>query len=104
MYRSDTTLYGRYWGCDEEVDKLHFEACYYQGIEYCIKHGLELFEPGAQGEHKIARGFLPTLTKSSHWLTENPFQESIQWYTEHEQEAIVEYIESCNQHSPYKTQ
>ena len=104
MYRSDTTLYGRYWGCDEEVDKLHFEACYYQGIEYCIKHGLELFEPGAQGEHKIARGFLPTLTKSSHWLTENPFQESIQRYTEHEQEAIVEYIESCNQHSPYKTQ
>ena len=102
MYRSDTTLYGRYWGCDEEIDKLHFEACYYQGIEYCIEHGLTLFEPGAQGEHKIARGFLPTLTQSSHWLVENPFQDSIKRYTEHEQAAVAEYIESCNQHNPYK--
>ncbi len=102
MYRSDTTLYGRYWGCDEEIDKLHFEACYYQGIEYCIKQGLELFEPGAQGEHKIARGFLPTLTQSSHWLTENPYQQNIKKYTEHERQAIAGYIQDCNRHSPYK--
>ncbi len=102
MYRSDTTLYGRFWGCDESIDKLHFEACYYQGIEYCIQHGLKLFEPGAQGEHKIARGFVPTLTRSSHWLADNPFQESIRKYTEHEQQAVAEYIAECNRHIPYK--
>ncbi len=102
MYRSDTTLYGRFWGSDQPIDKLHFEACYYQGIEYCIQHQLQTFEPGAQGEHKIARGFLPTLTQSSHWLTDNPFQESIRRYTEHEQQAIAEYIKDCNQHSPYR--
>ena len=104
MFRSDTTLYGRYWGCEEEVDKLHFEACYYQGIEYCIEQGLDTFEPGAQGEHKIARGFLPTLTKSSHWLTDNPYQQSIKTYIEHEQTAIAEYINDCNRHSPYKAE
>lgn len=102
MYRSDSTLYGRFWGCDEHVDKLHFEACYYQGIEYCIEHGLQHFEPGAQGEHKIARGFVPTLTQSSHYLIDNPFQQSIERYVEHEQEAVAEYMRSCNKHIPYK--
>jgi len=100
MFASDTTLYGRHWGCSEQVDKLHFEACYYQGIEYCIKHNLQTFEPGAQGEHKIARGFIPTLTRSSHWLNNSPFEESIKNFTKHEQDGVAHYMESLK--SPYK--
>ena len=103
MYRSDTCLYGRYWGCSKQVDALHFEACYYQGIEYCIQHGLQHFEPGAQGEHKIARGFIPTLTCSTHWMTENPFQAGIQHYVQQEQAAIADYMAECTQHSPYRS-
>ncbi|MGK0271314.1 MAG: putative N-acyltransferase, partial [Cocleimonas sp.] len=83
MYCSDTTLYGRHWGCSEQVDKLHFEACYYQGIEYCIANKLQHFEPGAQGQHKIARGFVPTLTRSSHWLNSSPFKESVDNFIKH---------------------
>ncbi len=100
MYSSDTTLYGRHWGCSEQVDKLHFEACYYQGIEYCIHNKLQTFEPGAQGEHKIARGFIPTLTRSSHWLNNSPFQASIESFVKHEQDAIAHYMQSLT--SPYK--
>jgi predicted N-acyltransferase len=102
MYRSDQHLYGRYWGCSKQVDALHFEACYYQGIEYCIQHGLQSFEPGAQGEHKIARGFVPTLTRSSHWMTDNPFQQGIQHYVKQEQSAIADYMAECMQHNPYR--
>lgn len=102
MFCSDTTLYGRHWGCTEYIDKLHFEACYYQGIEYCIRHQLRIFEPGAQGEHKVARGFVPTLTRSSHWLVANPFQQAIERYAQHEQAAIADYMQSCRQHLPYK--
>jgi len=101
MFASDTTLYGRHWGCTEQIDKLHFEACYYQGIEYCIKHQLKTFEPGAQGEHKIARGFIPTLTRSAHWLNESPFEESIKHFIKHEQSAIEDYMKTLK--SPYKT-
>ena len=71
-FRSRDTLYGRYWGCQSEFDCLHFEACYYQGIEYCIKHGLSRFDPGAQGEHKIQRGFRPVSTWSNHWPMHSP--------------------------------
>ena len=99
MYASDTILYGRHWGCIEQVDKLHFEACYYQGIEYCIEHGLLRFEPGAQGEHKIARGFIPTLTRSTHWLNNSPFQTSIDNFVVHEKQAINDYMKSLK--SPY---
>ena len=73
MFRSDSRLFGRHWGCTHYIDGLHFEACYYQGIDYCIRHGLQVFEPGAQGEHKVARGFVPTLTRSSHWLADTRF-------------------------------
>ncbi|MEH6456871.1 MAG: GNAT family N-acetyltransferase [Cocleimonas sp.] len=100
MYRSDTTLYGRHWGCIEQIDKLHFEACYYQGIEYCIANGLQHFEPGAQGQHKIARGFVPTLTRSSHWLNNSPFQESVDNFINYERNNIEEYMKSLK--SPYK--
>ncbi len=100
MFASDTTLYGRHWGCSEQIDKLHFEACYYQGIEFCIQNDLKIFEPGAQGEHKIARGFVPTLTRSSHWLNNSPFQASIENFVKHEQDAIEHYMKSLK--SPYK--
>ena len=100
MFASDTTLYGRHWGCIEQVDKLHFEACYYQGIEFCINNKLQVFEPGAQGEHKIARGFIPTLTRSSHWLNNSPFEQSVLDYVKHEEEAIKHYMASLK--SPYK--
>ena len=102
MYRSDTTLYGRFWGCVESIDNLHFEACYYQGIEYCIEHGLSKFEPGAQGEHKIARGFIPTLTKSSHFLSEPHFKASIEQFIQHEKTNVKHYIQQLNEHLPYK--
>lgn len=102
MYKSDTTLYGRHWGCIENINSLHFEACYYQGIEYCIRHGINTFEPGAQGEHKIARGFLPTLTRSAHWLADEPFRVPIENFISHEKKAVSDYIEYLGKSSPYK--
>ena len=102
MFASDTHLYGRHWGCNEQVDYLHFEACYYQGIEYCIKHNLQVFEPGAQGEHKVARGFIPTLTQSAHWIRDDEFKAPIQHFCEQEAKHIQQYIEQVNTHNPYK--
>ena len=102
MYKSDTHLYGRFWGCDIELEYLHFEACYYQGIDFCIEQGLNKFEPGAQGEHKIARGFIPTLTRSSHWLSAPYFQKPIEVFTQQEKLAIKDYMENLSQHIPYK--
>ena len=102
LYQSDYTLYGRHWGCSESFDGLHFETCFYQGIEYAIQHGLEVFEPGAQGEHKMARGFIPVLTRSSHFMKENPFQASLEQFVEQERNAVQDYINKCCQHSPYR--
>ncbi|MDX1348438.1 MAG: GNAT family N-acetyltransferase [Thiomicrorhabdus chilensis] len=104
MYRSDSVLYGRHWGCIQEVKNLHFEACYYQGIEYAIQHGLRRFEPGAGGEHKIARGFVPVQTQSAHWLANNPFPEGMAHFLKAEKQAIDEYYQECQLHSPYKSQ
>lgn len=84
-FRSSDTLYGRYWGCLEEFDCLHFEACYYQGIEYCIAEGLQRFDPGAQGEHKIQRGFEPVATWSSHWIADPRLAEAVADFTRREQ-------------------
>jgi len=102
MYRSDNTLYGRHWGCTETINSLHFEACYYQGIEYCIEQGIKCFEPGAQGEHKLSRGFEPTLTRSSHWLRQPDFKQPIEHYVRHEREAMASYIKEARQHLPFK--
>ena len=96
------TLYGRHWGCSQAFHSLHFEACYYQGLEHCISHGLTGFEPGAQGEHKVARGFLPTRTWSAHWLAESRFQEPIGHFLAHEIEALEDYIDEMNARSPYR--
>jgi predicted N-acyltransferase len=104
MFKSDTHLYGRHWGCSEQVDHLHFEACYYQGIEYAIKHGLQVFEPGAQGEHKVARGFVPTLTQSAHWIKDEGFKQPVKDFCEMEREHIQKYMTQVNTHNPYKDQ
>lgn len=100
--RSDNALYGRYWGCRAEFHHLHFETCYYQGIDYCIRRGLRLFEPGAQGEHKIARGFLPSLTHSAHWLAHPVFNEAVADFLRRETPAVQEYARALHQHSPYR--
>jgi predicted N-acyltransferase len=95
-------LYGRYWGCLEETPGLHFEAAYYQGIEYCIRHGLNVFESGAQGEHKIARGFLPAATGSYHYLREEAFRAAIGQYLDRELAWMDEYHGELMQHDPYR--
>jgi predicted N-acyltransferase len=102
MYQSDSTLYGRFWGCDETVNHLHFEACYYQGIEYAIENGLKVFEPGAQGEHKVARGFIPTMTRSAHFMRHQQFQSAIEQFIAYEKNNIEAYMQAINQHLPYK--
>lgn len=102
LYRSSHTLYGRHWGCVERIDALHFELCYYQGIEYCIEQGLQHFEPGAQGEHKLARGFLPTLTASAHWIVDPRFRHSIARYVQQEKEAVEDYLQQLLVASPYR--
>ena len=101
-FRGTDTLYGRHWGCERDINSLHFEACYYQGIEYCIEHGLSYFEPGAQGEHKIARGFLPTPTYSIHWIADPMFKEAIQEFLQRETKGMRHYIEQLQTHSPFK--
>jgi predicted N-acyltransferase len=101
MYCDDTTLYGRHWGCDRYIDSLHFEVCYYQGIEICIERGLQRFDPGAQGEHKISRGFIPTRTRSLHWMAQSPFNQAIIQFVTREQSGVQRYIEAVTAHSPY---
>ena len=95
-------LYGRYWGSARVEDSLHFEACYYQGIEYCIEHGLEGFDPGTQGEHKIARGFEPTRTCSAHWLAHPGFADAVARYLARERAAVDEYIAATAAHAPFQ--
>jgi predicted N-acyltransferase len=101
-YRGADTLYGRYWGSSADYHSLHFETCYYQGIEYCIKHGIRLFEPGTQGEHKISRGFVPTATWSAHWLSHPQFFAAIDQYLDRERAHIDRYIAEVNEHVPYR--
>lgn len=101
MLRSSTTLYGRYWGSSENIAGLHFEACYYQGIDYCLRHGLQAFEPGAQGEHKIARGFLPTTTRSFHYIRDKRFRSAILDALRNETKGLDAYREEILAHSPY---
>ncbi|MFO1408634.1 MAG: GNAT family N-acetyltransferase [Steroidobacteraceae bacterium] len=101
FFRDDRRLYGRYWGADRHVDCLHFEACYYQGIEWCITHGILEFDPGTQGEHKLARGFEPTTTHSAHWIAHPGLAAGIARWLERERAAVDEYIELAARHLPY---
>ncbi len=98
----ETTLYGRYWGCYEEYHSLHFEACYYQGLEYCIAHHKQRFDSGAQGEHKIARGFEPITTYSAHWIQNPRFARLIADFLQREKSYIQQYKQQCTQQLPFK--
>jgi len=102
FFVGNDSLYGRYWGSDSSYDALHFETCYYQGIEYCIANNLAHFEPGTQGEHKISRGFVPVTTWSAHWLRHAQFFEAVGRYLDEERSHIDDYIDAVRCHSPYK--
>ena len=99
--RSNEVLYGRYWGADVEIPGLHFECCYYQGIEYCLQAGLTRFEPGAQGEHKLARGFLPTRVHSAHYIRDPRFRSAIADALTHEGQQRQRYEQHLQAHNPY---
>lgn len=102
MFRGDDVLYGRYWGCRREYPSLHFEACYYQGIDHCIEHGIGTFEPGAQGEHKITRGFEPTLTRSAHWIAHPGFRDAVARYLAEERPHIEQRCTGLSDLLPFK--
>jgi len=95
------SLFGRYWGASKELPYLHFELCYYQPIEYAIAKGLKVVEAGAQGEHKVARGFLPELTYSAHWIRHPAFREAIGRFIDEEKLAIASHFAAWEEHSPY---
>jgi predicted N-acyltransferase len=96
------TLYGRYWGCIEDFKFLHFETCYYQAIDYAIAHKLAWVEAGAQGPHKIQRGYLPRSTYSAHWIADPRFRDAVQQFVDAEQREIEREIELLSQESPYR--
>jgi predicted N-acyltransferase len=96
------TLYGRYWGASADFHSLHFETCYHQGIEFCIERGLQRFEPGTQGEHKISRGFEPTLTWSAHHVADARFRAAIGDYLRREAASVDDYAAAVQSHVPYR--
>lgn len=100
--RGSDAFFGRHWGCHEDIDSLHFEACYYQPIDYCIKHKLRRCEAGAQGEHKLSRGFLPVITHSAHWIAHPEFRRVIGDYLQREQRALGDYRDILHEHSPFR--
>lgn len=102
LYEGNNTLYGRHWGSVEHYDQLHFEVCYYSGIEYCINNKIAHFEPGAQGEHKIWRGFLPIKTRSAHWIAHEGFRSAISEFLGREAQAMDDYGDELMEANPYK--
>lgn len=100
--RGGDTLYGRYWGASAAIPGLHFETCYYQGIDYCLREGLARFEPGAQGEHKLARGFLPTFVRSRHWIAHPGFRDALRLWCEQEAVSVRRYAATLATHTPFK--
>jgi uncharacterized protein len=102
FFKSSNTLFGRYWGCVAEYAFLHFETCYYQGIDYAIKHNLQRFDGGAQGEHKIQRGFEPIITYSNHWLVRSDFQQAITQFVTQEHAGVQAYCADAKNNLPFK--
>ena len=102
FFFDDNTLYGRYWGALKEVDCLHFEACYYQGIDFAIEHNLHVFNPGTQGEHKLVRGFEPIKTCSFHWIADADFAEAIEHYLNQERDHTAAYGKAASNHLPFR--
>ncbi|PCJ20271.1 MAG: GNAT family N-acetyltransferase, partial [SAR86 cluster bacterium] len=102
FFKSSDQLFGRYWGSAADYQFLHFETCYYQGQDYCIEHGLKLFDSGAQGEHKIQRGFEPIVTHSNHWIGNEAFAGAIGNFLKEEKEHTRKYIKQASLLLPYK--
>lgn len=100
---SGDRVYGRYWGGIEWHSGLHFETCYYQSIEYCIAHGVAVFEGGAQGEHKLARGLTPVVTHSAHWLAHPQFARAVEDFLVRESRGIAHYVDELNEHAPFRS-
>jgi uncharacterized protein len=101
FFVSDDALFGRYWGAGGNYHSLHFETCYYQGIEYCIEKKLQRFEPGTQGEHKVPRGFVPTLMSSAHFVVDPRFAAAIRDFAAREARGVDHYAAAVNEHVPY---
>jgi len=101
-FRGEAALYGRYWGSAGFHHSLHFETCYYQGIDYCVREGLALFDPGVQGEHKLARGFDPETSFSTHWVRHEGFANALTGYLAREREQVARYVEMAGEHTPFK--
>lgn len=101
-FRSADTLYGRYWGCAGDYPGLHFELCMYQGIAYCLAHGLATFEPGAGGEHKVARGFEPTIVRSCHWIADERMRQLIGQHLARQQAHVIAYADEAATHLPFR--
>jgi uncharacterized protein len=95
-------LYGRYWGAADDFHSLHFEACYHQGVEFCIERGIARFEPGTQGEHKVSRGFEPAITHSAHWISDTRFRNAIADYVTREGTQVDAYADTIRAHVPYR--
>jgi len=102
FFRSADTLFGRYWGAEADYHSLHFEACYHQGIDYCIQHGLSRFEPGTQGEHKVARGFEPVHTWSAHWIADPALRAAVARHLAAEGAAVDDYAAQVAAHTPFR--
>jgi predicted N-acyltransferase len=96
------SAYGRYWGALARVDCLHFEACYYQPLQWCIEHGFERFEGGAQGEHKMARALMPVMTHSAHWLAHPAFSDAVERFLDREGQGVAQYMDELEGRSPFR--
>ncbi|HVR48167.1 MAG TPA: GNAT family N-acetyltransferase, partial [Pseudorhodoferax sp.] len=94
--------YGRYWGALARVDSLHFEACYYQPLQWCIAHGYRRFEGGAQGEHKMARALMPVRTSSAHWLAHPAFADAVERFLAREGQGVEAYLDELAQRTPFR--
>jgi predicted N-acyltransferase len=101
FFVGENALFGRYWGAGGNYHSLHFETCYYQGIEYCIDNKLQRFEPGTQGEHKVPRGFVPALTSSAHYIADQRFAAAIRDFARREARGVDHYAAAVNEHVPY---
>ena len=101
-FQSEDTLYGRHWGALKDIDSLHFECCYYQGIDYCIKNNIQFFDPGVQGEHKIRRGFEPRACNSYHYILKQDFRSAIEKFCQQEKKSIENYLCACAEYTPIK--
>ena len=98
----ERAAYGRYWGAVEHIDCLHFEACYYQPLQWCIDEGWRVFQGGAQGEHKMARGLLPVATASAHWLRDPRFAQAVARHLQHEAAGMRHYVDELDERTPYR--